>query len=59
MTLLITLITLSFVATPQSGGLRQDEKKIIDYAKAIEVVRLDPTLPTKRLEEWLRKVRLA
>ncbi len=55
MTLLITLITLSFVATAQSGGLRQDEKKIIDYAKAIEVVRLDPTLPTKPLEEWLRK----
>jgi hypothetical protein len=34
---------------------RADETRIIAYAKHLDVSRLDPTLPKRPLEEWMRE----
>jgi hypothetical protein len=33
---------------------RFTEKQVIDYAKSIDVKKLDPSLPSQRLEDWLQ-----
>jgi hypothetical protein len=42
------------VASSSPAQLPYTEKQVIAYAKSIDVRTLDPSLPSQRLEDWLR-----
>jgi hypothetical protein len=49
------LAALSFlVASYSAAQLPYTEKRVINYAKSIEVKTLDSSLPSQRLEDWLQ-----
>jgi hypothetical protein len=48
------LIILSLITSYPSGDARYTEKQVVRYGKAIDVAKLDPTLSSQRLDEWLR-----
>jgi hypothetical protein len=48
------LILLMLAPLCRSETPAIDEATVVAYAKAIDVEKLDPALPSQRLEEWLR-----
>ena len=48
----LTLLTLAAPCRSEPPVL--DEEKVVEYAKAVDVGRLDPSLPSQSLDEWLR-----
>jgi hypothetical protein len=50
----IALILLTLSARCHGEPPVLDEARVIDYAKAIDVIRLDSSLPSRSLDEWLR-----
>lgn len=48
------LVCMLFAAAPCSGRkAATDEKTLVEYVKALDVSRLDRTLPPQRLDAWL------
>jgi hypothetical protein len=42
------------IASPSLAQLPYTQQQVIAYAKSIDVQRLDPSLPSQRLEDWLQ-----
>src|SRR6266404_6311488 len=45
---------LFLVASSLHAQLPLTEEQVIEYSKSIDVKLLDPSLPSERLEDWLR-----
>jgi len=48
------MIGLLLAASSLSAKARVTEQQVVTYAKAIDVAKLDPTLPSQRLDKWLQ-----
>src|SRR5580693_8890891 len=48
------MIALMLVPSSLTANARYSEKQVVLYSKALDVTRLDPTLSSQRLDEWLR-----
>ncbi|MBZ5695917.1 MAG: hypothetical protein LAN36_11230 [Acidobacteriia bacterium] len=48
------MIGLLVAAPSLSAKTRVTEQQVVTYAKAIDVAKLDPTLPSQRLDKWLQ-----
>jgi hypothetical protein len=49
--LIVMFVLFSWSAT---AAPRSTEQQVVSYAKALDVAKLDPSLPSQRLDEWLR-----
>jgi hypothetical protein len=54
MRMLIALIFVALVAPCCSEPPVSDEATVVDYARTVDVARLDSSLPSQSLDEWLR-----
>jgi hypothetical protein len=50
----VVLIVLSLATTSVCAREPLDENKVISYAKGLDVAKLDASLPSQRLDKWLR-----
>lgn len=50
----LLLLSLSARLTCGQGTAKVSEQRIISYAKALDVSKLDPSLSSQRLDQWLR-----
>ncbi len=48
------MIVLMMVPSTLAANALYTEKQLVVYVKALDVAKLDPTLPSQRLDEWLR-----
>jgi len=48
------IIALLLAAASSSAKAPFTEQQVVTYAKAIDVAKLDPTLPSQRLDKWLQ-----
>jgi hypothetical protein len=48
------VVVLLLVTSCLAAKARYSEKQVINYAKALDVTKLDPTLSSQRLDEWIR-----
>jgi hypothetical protein len=50
----LLIIVLVSVASSLNATARFTEKQLVSYAMGLDVAKLDPALPSERLDEWLR-----
>jgi len=48
------MIVLILVPSSLSANTRSTERQVVSYAKGLNVAKLDSTLSSQRLDEWLR-----
>jgi hypothetical protein len=48
------MIALLVLPTSSAAKAHYMEKQIVSYAKTLDVAKLDPSLSSQRLDEWLR-----
>jgi hypothetical protein len=48
------VIVLLLLTSSLTAAARFTEKQVVSYAKALDVAKLDPALPSERLDEWMR-----
>src|SRR5580704_6489075 len=53
-TSILLLLSLSAQPTFAQKPVKVTEQRIISYAKALDVSKLDPSLSSQRLDQWLR-----
>ncbi|MFZ0978947.1 MAG: hypothetical protein WAN23_06030 [Candidatus Acidiferrales bacterium] len=47
-------VALLLVPSPSTAKTHYTKQQVVNYAKALDVAKLDPTLPSRRLDEWLQ-----
>lgn len=48
------ILAFLLVPSPLAAKAHFTEQQVVAYAKAIDVAKLDPTLPSQRLDKWLQ-----
>ena len=48
------MVVLLLVPSPSSAKARYAKQLVVSYAKGLDVAKLDPTLPSRGLDQWLQ-----